>query len=84
MLTILTTASSVARALWVFGEDALAERAEKLDRGTVDRISAVAVHHHFYDGTAYDMSLALAAVEVLERKPRELARRRRRRQPDTP
>jgi hypothetical protein len=74
-------------ALWTFGEDDLANAVNSgLSREQVERIGSehaelVATRDPARasgEGYAADQALAMAAVEVLEGKPRPLARKRRR------
>jgi hypothetical protein len=82
----------LAEVLHDFGEDALAERIaneEKVSKEQLERIGRAAYRYSISDeyalpsgrGMMIDKALAHGAVEVLEGRERELARKRKRPRP---
>jgi hypothetical protein len=75
---------AIADDLWRYGEDDLARRAINLVDHELDRTAEIAGKHAATSdvpsgaGMQLSKAIALAAVEVLEGKPRPLARKRRR------
>lgn len=79
--------AALEEALWAYGEDDVLEAVRAgLD---ADQVRAIGIRHCELDhqsdpakgsgaGYAFDKALALAAVEVVESRPRALARKRRR------
>jgi hypothetical protein len=79
--------SSLERALWAYGEDELLGAVR--NGLTKEQVRAIGIRHRALlcepdptrrdgSGHAHDKALAIAAVEVLEGRTRELARKRRR------
>jgi hypothetical protein len=70
--------AGLAEQLRSFGEDSVASAVEAASDETIWRISKRGVEIAF-SGENIPRSLCLASVEIIEGKPRALARRRRRR-----
>lgn len=74
----------LADILWTYGEDSLAARAESLSDQEIERLQEIADTYAMTPvtppgaGMLIARACALAAVEVMEGRPRPLARRRRR------
>ena len=75
---------AIADDLWTYGEDKLARRAFNLSDQELERMGDIAGEYMLMSDTAsgagmlFAKAVALAAVEVLEGRPRPLARMRRR------
>ncbi len=79
----------LAECLWEYGEKALAERALALSNEALYEVQVIAVWHHDNDpepeqGPRLSNArvMARAAIEFLEGRPRDTARRRRRTRPE--
>jgi hypothetical protein len=85
-MSVRTSREDLAHDLWSYGEDGLAQQVESLPRDEMEAIFerawyyAMAPEHAAPSGGGMLLSkaLALAAVEVIEGRPRELERMRRR------
>lgn len=78
-IPIHTAPATIRLALYHYGEDELAERARHLTSEEVDLIATAAGRWAFDQGVLLlARAVALAAVEVLEGEPRDLALSRRR------
>lgn len=70
---------AIAADLWAYGEDELAERAASLSDAQLNRLGELASDWSGASGARLlSTATALAAIEVMEGKPRPLARQRRR------
>ena len=79
---IRTTRELLARDLWSYGEDALAERAMTLSDSEMKTIGEVSARILYASSTGLiAKALVMGAIEVLEGAAREPARRRRRKAP---
>jgi hypothetical protein len=84
-LDVVTDRWTLAEELWAFGEDDLYQRVLALsDRQMVKVFQRAARLYWDGDARSAAVALAMAAVTVLEGRPRPLARRRRRPKRDAP
>jgi hypothetical protein len=73
---IYTPKENLVQDLEQYGEDAVAAQVKDLSQIDYDRLGDIAFEHAC-TGMLIAKALALAAVEVIEGKPRELKRKRR-------
>ena len=86
---ILASRRQIAEDLWQYGEDALSDLVESKEMVSAEKVGLICATAWKYataeeyalpsgNGMMISKAVALAAVEVLEGDPRDLARKRRR------
>jgi len=76
MSTLYSPRDNVVQDLVEYGEDEAAGQVMNLSKEDYDRLGQIAFEHAC-TGMLLAKALALAAVEIIEGKPRELKRKRR-------